>query len=134
MEWEFTPEEVVKGEVEYGLEDFRADLMQEVRQNMSGMESVVPERVFNVIYDLCYWVATGNDYDDFIDVVDEESFFPQFLRSIREHLQPNIEMLGAILQRLIMDRVDGQGMPLELALKEVDALHREIAGRAPQSS
>lgn len=134
MEWEFTPEEVVKGEVEYGLEDFRADLMQEVRQNMSGMESVVPERVFEVIYDLCYWVATGNDYDDFIDAVDEESFFPQFLRSIREHLQPNIEMLGAILQRLIMDRVDGQSMPLELALKEVDALHREIAARAPLSS
>lgn len=134
MEWEFTPEEVVKGEVEYGLEDFRTDMMQEVRQNMSGMESVVPERVFEVIYDLCYWVATGNDYDDFIDVVDEESFFPQFLRSIREHLQPNIEMLGAILQRLIMDRVDGQSMPLELALKEVDALHREIAARAPLSS
>lgn len=134
MEWEFTPEEVVKGEVAYGLEDFRKDLMQEVSQNMGGMESVMPERVFEVIYDLCYWVATGNDYEDFLDSVDEESFFPHFLRSIRGHLQTNIEMLGAILQRLIMDRVDGQSMPLELALKEVDVLQREIAARPPMLS
>jgi hypothetical protein len=131
MEWEFTPEEVVKGDVQYGLEQLRADMLEEVKINMSQMESVVPEKVFNVIYDLCYWVATGNDYDEFINGLDQESFFPEFLRSIREHLQSNIEMLGAILQRLIMDRVDDQSMPLELALKEVDAHHRSIASRSP---
>jgi len=131
MEWEFTAEEVVKGEVGYDLEQFRADMLEEVKANMGGMESVVPEKVFNVIYELCYWVATGNDYDDFINGLDQESFLPEFLRSIREHLQSNIEMLGAILQRLIMDRVDDQQMPLELALKEVDAYHRSIASRSP---
>jgi hypothetical protein len=35
-------------------------------------------------------------------------------------------MLGAILQRLIMDRVEGQSMPLEQAIKDVDILHRNI--------
>lgn len=131
MEWEFTPEEVVKGDVEYGLEQFRADMLEEVKINMSQMESVAPEKVFNVMYELCYWVATGNDYDEFINGLDQESFFPEFLRSIREHLQTNIGMLGAILQRLIMNRVDDQSMPLELALKEVDAYHRSIASRSP---
>lgn len=129
MEWEFTPEEVVKAEVDYGLEQFRADLLAEVMQNLGDMEKAEKVKIFNIIYDLCYWVATGNDYDEFLDTLDQDSFLPQFLRSIREHMMPNIEMLGAILQRLIMDRVDVQGMPLEMALKEVDALHREIVAK-----
>lgn len=42
---------------------------------------------------------------------------------------PNIVMLGAILQRLIMDRVDVRNMPLELAIREVGELHRQIVER-----
>lgn len=129
MEWEFTPDEVVRGEVDYGLEQFRADMLEEVKLNMSSMESMVPEKVFNMMYDLCYWVATGNDYDEFLNALDQDSFFPAFLGSIREHLQPNIEMLGAILQRLIMDRVDVEGIPLEEALKQVDELHRSVVAK-----
>lgn len=129
MEWEFTPEEVVKGEVDYGLEQFRADLLAEVRQNLGDMDDTQQLRIFNVMYDLTYWCATGNDFDEFLSTLDQDSFFPGFLASIREHLVPNIEMLGAILQRLIMDRVDVQNMPLEKALQEVDALHREIVSR-----
>lgn len=124
MEWEFTPDEVVRGEVDYGLENFRADMLEEVRLNMGGMESVVPEKVFDVMYDLCYWVATGNSYDEFLATLDQDSFFPNFLDSVREHLEPNIRMLGAILQHLIMERVDGQSIPLEEALRQVDELHR----------
>lgn len=37
MEWEFTPQQVVKGEVGYGLEAFRHDLMQEVSLNVQGI-------------------------------------------------------------------------------------------------
>jgi hypothetical protein len=129
MEWEFTPDEIVRGEVDYGLEQFRADMLEEVNLNMSNMESMVPEKVFNVMYDLCYWVATGNDYDEFLNALDQDSFFPAFLGSIREHLEPNITMLGAILQKLIMDRVEEQGMPLEEALKQVDELHRFIVAK-----
>lgn len=129
MEWEFTPDEIVRGEVDYGLEQFRADMLEEVKLNMSSMESVVPEKVFNIMYDLCYWCATGNDYDEFLNGLDQDSFFPAFLGSIREHLEPNITMLGAILQKLIMDRVEEQGMPLEEALKQVDELHRSIVAK-----
>lgn len=127
MEWEFTPEQVVKAEVDYGLEQFRADMLQEVKLNMGQMEDAQQLKIFSVMYDLCYWVATGSEYDDFLATLDNDSFFPGFLASIKEHLAPNIAMLGAILQRLIMDRVEGKSMPLELALKEVDELHRRIA-------
>lgn len=126
MEWDFTPEQVVKAEVDYGLEQFRADMLEEVRINMGEMDDVQQQEVFSVIYDLCYWVATGSEHEDFFATLDQESFFPGFLASIKDHLQPNIEMLGAILQRLIMDRVDVQSIPLEEALKQVDELHRQI--------
>lgn len=129
MEWEFTPAEVVQGQVDYGLEDFHADMFQEVKLNMSNMESMVPEQVFNVMYELCYWVATGNDYDDFLNGLEQESFFPAFLASIKPHLTPNIEMLGAILQRMIMERVEGRSLPMEEALRQVDEQHRCIVAK-----
>ncbi len=129
MEWEFTPEQVVKGEVDYGLEQFRADMLQEVKLNLEQMDDAQQLKIFSAMYDLCYWVATGSEYDDFLATLDQDSFFPNFLASIKDSLEPNIVMLGSILQRLIMDRVEGQSMPLELALKEVDELHREIVAQ-----
>lgn len=126
MEWEFTPEEVVGCQVDYGLEQFRADMLQEVRLNMGQMDDAQQLKIFSAMYDLCYWVATGNDYDEFLATLDQDSFFPGFLASIRDNLEPNIVMLGAILQRLIMDRVEGESMPLEHAIREVDELHRKI--------
>jgi len=126
MEWEFTPEQVVKAEVAYGLEEFRRDLFEEIRLNTGDMEAGQQQQIFAVIYDLCYWVATGGQYEDFLAGLDQDSFLPSLLASIEEMLAPNIEMLGAILQRLIMDRVEGESMPLEQALKEVDEFHRQL--------
>jgi hypothetical protein len=129
MEWEFTPDQVVRVEVDYGLEDFRRDMREEVSLNMGQMDDLQQQKIFDVMYDLCYWVATGNEYDDFLAGLDQESFFPSFLGSIRGMLAPNIAMLGAVLQRLIMDRVEGQGMSLDDALKQVAELHRVTAAK-----
>jgi len=129
MEWDFTPEQVVKAEVDYGLEQFRLDMFEEVRLNMNQMDDAQLRKIFDVMYNLCYWVATGGDYDDFLAELDQESFFPSFLDSIKEMLAPNIMMLGAILQRLIMECVDEQGIPLEEALKQVDELHRLVVAK-----
>jgi hypothetical protein len=129
MEWEFTPEQVVKAEVDYGLEQFRADLLEEVRMNMGQMDDAQQQKIFSVMYDLCYWVATGGEYDEFLATLDQDSFFPGFLASIREHLAPNFAMLGAILQRLIMERIEEHGIPLEEALKQVDEFHRQIVAK-----
>ena len=129
MEWDFTPEQVVKAEVDYSLEQFRLDMSEEVRLNMNQMDDAQQRKIFDVMYDLCYWVATGSDYDDFLAGLDQESFFPSFLDSIKEMLAPNIMMLGAILQRLIMERVDEQTIPLEEALKQVDEYHRQVVAK-----
>ena len=129
MEWDFTPEQVVKADVDYSLEQFRLDMSEEVRLNMNQMDDAQQRKIFDVMYDLCYWVATGSDYDDFLAGLDQESFFPSFLDSIKEMLAPNIMMLGAILQRLIMERVDEQTIPLEEALKQVDEYHRQVVAK-----
>lgn len=129
MEWEFTPEQVVGCQVDYGLEQFRADMLAEVKLNMSGMDDAQQLKIFSVMYDLCYWVATGNEYAVFLATLDQDSFFPGFLASIKDNLEPNVVMLGAILQRLIMERVDEQSMPLAQAIKEVDEFHRRIVAK-----
>jgi hypothetical protein len=129
MEWDFTPEQVAKAEVDYGLEQFRLDMLEEVRLNMNQMDDAQQQKIFDVMYDLCHWVATGGDYDEFLAGLDQDSFFSSFLGSIREMLAPNITMLGAILQRLIMERVDEQTIPLEEALKQVDEYHRLVVAR-----
>ena len=126
MEWEFTPEQVIKAEVDYGLEQFREDMLEEVRINLSQMDDVLQRKIFAVMYDLCYWVATGGRYEEYLASLDKDSFLPSFLASIEVRLAPNIEMLGAILQRLIMERVDEQGIPLEAALKQVYEFHRQV--------
>lgn len=134
MEWEFTPQELVKGEVDYGLEAFRGDLHQEVCSNLQGMEAELQERLFDLIYDLCYWQATGGEFDVFVAGLNQHSTIPVFLESIRESLNPNVEMLGAILQRLIMERVDLDGIPLEDALMQVDEFHRQVIGARNSST
>ena len=68
----------------------------------------------------------AGNIEEFLASLDKDSFFPGFLASIRDRLAPNIEMLGAILQRLIMERVDEQGIPLEAALKQVYEFHRQV--------
>ena len=127
MEWEFTPQQVVKGEIDYGLDAFRHDLMQEVALNIPDLGNEQLEPVFRLAYDLCYWLATGKDYDEF-----EERFQDlntvMFLRALREHGKANVEMLGAILQRMIMDGVE-EGLSVEGAVTQVSLHQEQLATR-----
>lgn len=124
MEWEFTPQQVVKGEVDYGLEAFRHDLMQEIALNMPGLGDEQLNPVFALAYDLCYWLATGKDYDEFEEQFQDLNML-MFLRALREHGGANVEMLGAILQRMIMDGVEA-GLPVEEALVQVALAHGRV--------
>ena len=125
MEWEFTPEQVVKGEIGYALEDFRRDLALEVRGNL-GLAS--PEQVAqttDLLYDLCHVLATDRTLESMLATLAYDPPTCEFLREMVEPMRPNGEMLGAILQRLIMDRVEA-GMPLEQALDSVADHHRQL--------
>src|SRR5574338_1555934 len=125
MEWEFTAEEVVKAEVGYGLADFRRDLGEEVRMNLGGADEVPEQQTFDLVYDLCYALATNRRLDDFLAAYAFDPPTCEFLREIRTMMDTNAEMLGAILQRMIMDGVE-KDVPLEQALGAAAARHGEV--------
>lgn len=123
MQWEFTPEEVARGEAEYGLGEFRRDLAAEVAMNLTEDDEAYAQRCFDLIYDLCYWLATGSEFTDFAAALEDDApLDAHVLQAIKEHMRDNITMLGAILQRMIMDGVE-QGLPLEQALDRAAQRH-----------
>lgn len=122
MEWEFSPEDVVKGRAAYGLIEFRRDLAQEVRSNLPATDETQQVRSFNLIYDMCYALATDKDFEDFLTAYAYDPPTCQLLTELKPYMDGNVAMLGAILQRLIMDRVEAQ-MPLAQAVQEVAQWH-----------
>lgn len=134
MEWEFTAEEVVKGHCAYGLEEFRRDLAQEVSSNMPDSDEPQRARSFNLVYDLCYALATDKKFEDFVGAYAYDPPTCEFLAAVKPHMGENITMLGAILQRQIMDRVEAR-IPLEHAVQEVASWHAQVvAGTAAGTS
>ena len=129
MEWEFMPEDVVKGGSAYGLAEFRHDLAQEVRQNV-GADGEAFVRTYHLIYDLCYALATSKNLDAHLGAYAYDPPTVQFLRELAPAMSANVAMLGAILQRQIMDRVE-TGMALEDALAEVAQWHRGAVTEHP---
>ena len=129
MEWEFSAVQVVRGETGYALEDFRRDLVREVRLNMPDAGDEEHTATYNLVYDLTHWLATGKDFDAFLATCAYDPPTCEFLVDVRPTLSPNVEMLGAILQRMIMERVEA-GLSLENALVQVDAEHRRIVSGA----
>lgn len=130
MEWDFTPQEVVKGQIGYSLADFRQGLAEEVRQNVAG-DAEVFTRSFHLLYDLCYALATSKDLEAHLTAYAYDPPTVQFLRELAPVMSANVDMLGAILQRQIMDRIEA-GMALENAIGEVADWHRQaVAEQAP---
>lgn len=125
MEWEFSAEEVVKAQVAYPLEDFRRDLMEEVRLNLGERDEVRLTRTFNLLYDMCYALATGRSLDDFLRPHAYDPPTCEFLRELQPLMAANVEMLGAILQRMIMHGVEA-GLPLETAVGEAASRHQQV--------
>jgi hypothetical protein len=132
MEWEFSPEDVVKARADYGLGDFRRDLAEEVRTNVGGGADVFT-RTYHLLYDLCYALATGKDFDAHLTAYAYDPPTVQFLHEIRPLMAGNIDMLGAILQRQIMDRVEA-GMPLDNAITDVAEWHRHSIAELPPAA
>lgn len=131
MEWEFSPEDVVKARADYGLADFRRDLAEEVRGNLGEGDPAATERAFNLLYDLCYALATDRDLDRHLTAYAYDPPTCEFLRDMVAPMAPNVTMLGAVLQRRIMDHVEA-GLPLEQALTAVAEWHgTQVDGRMP---
>ncbi|MDD5029469.1 MAG: hypothetical protein PHH58_08230 [Rhodoferax sp.] len=125
MQWEFTAEDVVKARSEYSLQDFRRDLVEELLSNLGPMDEAQQLRSFNLVYDMCYALATDKKFDDFLGGYAFDPPTCQFLTELKPHMADNVVMLGAILQRLIMDRVEAQ-MPLANAIEDVAQWHAGV--------
>jgi hypothetical protein len=129
MEWEFTPQQVVRAEVEYGFEDFRRDLYQEVQMNAGG-DPVQVRASFELLFDLCYWLATERPLDAFLA---QHAAVPptcEFVQAVAPAMATNAEMLGAILQRMIMAEVE-RGLPLEASVANVHSAVERLSGAIP---
>lgn len=122
MQWDFSPEDVVKANADYGLADFRRDLAEEVRANLGAMNEMQQLRSFNLIYDMCYALATSKDFEAFLGAYAFDPPTIEFLRELEPMMADNVAMLGAILQRLIMDRIES-GMVLEQAVQDAAKAH-----------
>lgn len=133
MEWEFTAEQVVKGDTDYGLREFRRDLGEEVRMNMGSAEAPQRLRTYNLVYDMCYALATDRELDDFLAAFAYDPPTCELLRELEPLMRGNVEMLGAILQRMIMDGVES-GMNLERALAAAADRHRAVCDADPESA
>ncbi|MFA7097100.1 MAG: hypothetical protein WC383_11565 [Gammaproteobacteria bacterium] len=131
MEWAFTPEQVVKGEVDYGLADFRRDLAQELRLNLNYPNEGWFHEAYNLVYDLCHWLATGRTASAFLDTVPANAPLDHAaLGAIQNYMADNVAMLGAILQRMIMDGVEA-GLPLKDAVAAAAQRHCDIIKSTP---
>lgn len=125
MEWEFTAEDVVKARSAYALEDFRHDLAEEVRMNLEVSDPLQYTRSFNLLYDMCHALATGRALEDFLQPYAYDPPTCEFLREVQPLMTANVDMLGAILQRMIMDGVE-EGMPLEQAVEQAAMRHGQV--------
>lgn len=131
MHWEFSTEQVVKGEVGYGLDHFRADLATEVEMNApAGARRDELAATFDLVYDLCHWLARGQDLEGFLAGFAHDPPTCGFLRDIEPAMASNAQMLGAILQRMIMDEVES-GAGLQVALARTDERHRRAVASPP---
>lgn len=130
MQWEFTPEDVVKARCGYALEDFRRDLAEEVRANVPHDGEQRRQQTFNLVYDLCHTLATAKDLDQLLAAHAYDPPTCQFLRELEPLMADNVAMLGAILQRMIMDGVEA-GLPLEMAVDEAARRHARAAASYP---
>lgn len=130
MEWDFSPEAVVQGDSDYGLADFRRDLAEELRLNLPPADPDTHQRTFRLAYDLCHWLATARGFSDFLGELADDPEATRLARFLHDPMQANVPMLGAILQRLIMDRV-AAGLSLEDAVRDAAAAHAAIVAAAP---
>lgn len=121
MEWEFTPEDVVKARAAYGLAEFRRDLAAEVQRNLEGDRSR-QERAFHLLYDMCHALATDKDFDEFLSAYAYDPPTVRFLRELKPAMADNAAMLGAILQRMIMEGIEA-AMPLDKAVEDAASRH-----------
>lgn len=129
MKWDFTPSEVMEGEVNYSLEDFFRNLWEEAKSRVSkkdfnhlpnGKEkdrryNEAIREVFNFEYGLCYLSVIKKSYLKHVLKHSGESDREIIEKAIEEN-KGNIDMLHAIFIRHI-ERGLNKGLTKKQAAK-----------------
>jgi hypothetical protein len=132
MEWDFTPEDVTSGKVDYSVVQFKDDLLREIDFNLSGHQGDEQVKLFYslVTFMFCTHLALGKSLDSFVTAVSQ--YFPSkelqkilagnkgFLEEIRENNKENIEMLRVVIQRRIQEDVE-KGIEPDSIVKTISA-------------
>jgi len=127
MKWEFTGEQVVKGEINYSLEEFREDFYLEVKDNFPEYDKKALDSIFRLAYDVCYCVATKRDLGELLKHCKKKGIKAdiKYLGLIRDSNLENIDMLKAIFARKVSEFMDA-GLGSAEALKKLDEYHKSV--------
>ena len=121
MQWEFTGEQVVKGEVGYTLEEFRKDYYEEIKANFPEFDDQEADRMFRIAYDVCYCVATNRQLSELVKHLrtKEISSDEKYLELIRDSNAENIAMLRAIFAATVSAYLKMESDILDFHLQEL---------------
>ena len=127
MEWTFTSEQVVQGEVDYSLEEFIDDFYEEVKDNFPEYGTEELNTISRLAYDVCYCTATRRNLDELLEHCKEKGLKVdmKYLELIRDSNLANIDMLKALFARKVSEFVD-EDLGSEAALKKLDEYHNKI--------
>ncbi len=133
MEWTFTPEQVVKGEVDYTLEEFRKDLYEEVKINFPEYTAGELTTIYRLAYDVCYCIATNRDLSTLLQYCRDKGLGVdlKYLELIRDSNLSNIDMLKALFARKLADFMEEGASSSEEALKRLDEYHKNLLSDPP---
>ena len=127
MKWDFTPEDVRNGKVDYTVAEFKKDLFEEIKLNIvknRGDEQTIQFHSFLTIM-LCTSMAFGKSIDSF--VTSTKKYFPNealqnflmgnkaLLEDIKENNKENIEMLRVVIHRRMRDDAERGIAPDKIA-------------------
>ena len=127
MQWEFTGDQVVKGEVDYSLEEFRKDFYLEVKENFPEYGTEALDSMYRLAYDVCYCIASQRDLGELLKHCKTKGIKAdmKYLELIRNSNLANIDMLKAIFARKVSELMD-EGLSSSDALKKLDEYHKEV--------
>lgn len=125
MQWEFTGEQVVAGEIGYTLEDFRKDYFEEIKANFPEFDEQETDRMFRIAYDVCYCVATKRQLSELVAHLRKKGISSdvQYLELIRDSNSENIDMLRAIFAAIVSGYIK-QGLSNREAMQKLEEYHK----------
>ena len=129
MEWDFTPDDVMRGNVDYSVAKFREDLLEEIQSNIAEIRGDDITKGFYSIMTiiLCTSLAFGKSIDSIIasikiyfsnGAVQKLLTNKDILEEIKENNKENIGMLRAVIHRRMRDDVD-KGVPPDSISKTI---------------